>query len=105
VNTIWKYPIDLRAVGRQRLPIPQGVHPRSVIHAGIDPQQGRSMLHTDLAVWVMVATEIEDLGYVVEVEVFGTGHEIGTEWLPSDHVATIHDGQFIWHVFAEVTQP
>jgi hypothetical protein len=43
-------------------------------------------------------SEMEEM----RLQVFGTGHEIPDDW---EHVGTVQDGEFVWHIFEELPAP
>lgn len=60
-----------------------------IIHIG-------SQRSNHITIWVLVDPD-ESRTEKVTFRVFGTGHPIS---LPiGDHVATVMDGQFVWHLF------
>jgi hypothetical protein len=82
VRTIWKYALAI--TDEQTVTMPQDAE---YLHVG--------MQNNVLYLWARVdpASPVEH----VPIRVAGTGHPVEGEW---DHLGTVHDRQFIWHVFA-----
>lgn len=89
MKTVWKFqvPIDGQAHSFQV--------PRSAELAHVGMQTRGAVM-----VWLVVYTEapIEEM----KLRVFGTGQEIPEPW---EHVGTVQDDEFVWHVFEEISEP
>lgn len=82
--TVHKFPLQI-ADGPQVVPVPYDAR---VVHVGA--QAG------ELCLWVRLDTDepYRDRHFLV----VGTGHEAPHPLL-SDHVGSVQDGPFVWHVF------
>ena len=86
MRKVFKYPLAIRE--RQLVPWPAS-----------GEVLGIAMQHEKLCAWVAVDVDnVEpEQGYV---RVYGTGHAI-EDYAGLKHLATVLDGQFVWHVFEE----
>lgn len=82
-RSIWKFPFMVSDTVVIEMPVAS-----TVIHVGV--QHGR------LCLWALVWTKnkVESRTFLVR----GTGHPCD-ELNASDHIGTVQDGPFVWHVF------
>lgn len=86
IDTIHKYPIEI--TNRQSIKLPLGY---AIINVGFDHEDRRI---SRLCIWAAVNTESTMMD--VEIIIVGTGHPLPHV---GDHLGTVVDGSFIWHVF------
>ena len=82
-TTIWKFPLEI--TDDQSIAMPKGAILLSAM-----------MQNGVLTLWALVQPSQPTVNR--RVYVFGTGHPIPAD-LALEHVATLPDRQFIWHVF------
>ncbi len=83
-KTIWKYPLSL---GSNTLSMP--------LHSQILSAQLQS---GTINIWVL-ADESEKIKEDRTISIFGTGHPLPAKADVSNWIATIQDGQYVWHLF------
>lgn len=81
MRTIYKYPFPKTGEFTIRLPLDS-----EILHVGM---QGETP-----CLWALVETLQPSSD--VRFRLFGTGHEVIGD---PEHVATFHDGPFVWHLF------
>ena len=86
MRTVWKFTIA--RVGEATRMLPEGAQFVA----------GRMGAYDTIDLWAEVDTEAERRDR--RVRVYGTGHEQG-DVDEFDHVATVFDGPFVWHVYVE----
>lgn len=92
---IWKYP--LRTTDRQEVEMPAGA---SILHVGV--QDGTVCL------WAMVEPPTVPGGSDEErtIWIVGTGNPVPDEvLLHSNHLGTVQQGPFVWHVYEQWEDP
>lgn len=84
-KTIWKFPLEI--TDAQTVRLPKGAE---VLKVDRDPVG-------DLSVWAHVdpAAETEDR----LLHIVGTGNPMPTAVGPAEHVGSVVDSPFVWHVF------
>lgn len=94
MKTIWKYPLAI--TDEQTVTMPAGA--QILKHAecvqDMHPERARrSVIH----IWALVDAPLEVLYTRRLLRVVGTGNPLPKHL--GEHVATVRDGSFIWHVF------
>lgn len=84
-KTIWKFQFDVS--DRATLLIPSDSQFLSVGSQGPNT----------IAIWAIVDPDSPKLEFTFEV--FGTGFSIDEGLTRKNHLGTVFDGQFVWHVF------
>ena len=91
MKSIYKYPLTLDGIQVLEIPLsPMNEVLSNLIAAGIDPSGS-------LVVWCRIDTDAPTRR--VAIQVCGTGLVIPDGKL-GDWLASVQDGQFVWHVFA-----
>lgn len=85
MKAIWKYPIQI--TGIQVISAPKDAKP---VHVGLDPQGTP-------CIWALGTPEEEKDD--ITILMFGTGHPIHPTITEKEHIGTIVQGAFVWHVF------
>lgn len=85
-SRIYKYPLEMK--DKQVLMLPPGCRILSVINQG-----GNMVLYA--------LVDIENYKYAVNIYIVGTGNPVPPEIDEAAFVATVQQGQFVWHVFAD----
>lgn len=84
MRTIYKY--ELKITDKQEIDIPDKFRILSV------------QLQNDIiCVWAIVHTEREQLPTLFHI--VGTGHPLSHHWTAKDHIGTVQQGPYVWHVF------
>lgn len=91
MKTIWKF--DALVDDNLVLEMPSGAQ---ILHVGKQPLHGIG----EFAIWALVDPEMPP--YRRRLIMRGTGHPMPDE--PVIHLATILDGQFVWHLFSPDTE-
>jgi hypothetical protein len=81
-TTIWKF--ALKITDRQHIRMPRGAQLLDVQMQGDTP-----------CLWVIADPNNEPV--LREIDIYGTGHLVSEG--PNQHIGTIQDGAFVWHVF------
>ncbi len=84
MRTIYKYPFAFD--GSVELVLPIGAE---ILHIGV--QDGVYCL------WALVDTEVKN--EIKRIRIIGTGHEVSEDIGIINHITTIQDGQYVWHIF------
>lgn len=87
MRTIWKF--DLLGESEQVVRMPQGAQ---LIHVG--HQEG-----TFLRLWAIVDDDMARPTEDRRIAIVGTGHQMPESATPDNHIATVIEGSFVWHVF------
>lgn len=87
MKTVWKFPLIFGDISL--IEVPLGAEPLSV---GRDPQG-------NLSLWALVDPH-EHRRTQIRLRIAGTGHPVYSA--EPKFLGTIHDGDFVWHVFQEV---
>lgn len=87
-TTIFKYPIGIEDIQTVRV----RANPK-VIHVGMDPGG-------QLCIWAEVDRDSPETSHVVHV--YGTGHPLRDN--RGNHLGSVLDDQFVWHVYSESLQ-
>ena len=92
MRTIYKYDISGVFGGDVSVVMPKRSKVLSVQYQG-----------TSLCVWAAVRTGFE-VGWR-KFSVFGTGQEVPDRYLGWEHVGTVQQGSYVWHIFASPEGP
>ena len=91
--TVWKYPVGRHGL---RIKVPDGA---TFIHTAYQVHEG----FRQVVVWAVVDRDRPPVEY--EVRVIGTGWDFPDDLSTADHVGTLHDGPFVWHIFIRRVPP
>lgn len=85
MRTIWKYPLRESVT---ELEFPAG---SKVVHVGV---QG-----SDICIWVEQSPDLTDGLFKRTFYIVGTGHPIPTGHAHMDHMGTVMQSPFVWHIY------
>jgi hypothetical protein len=83
-KTIWKYPLELQ--DEQMIEVPVN---SEYLHVAL--QDGV------ITLWVLVNPTYPKVGKIISI--FGTGRTVSVCYKKSQHIGTIFQGVFVWHIF------
>lgn len=87
MRTIYKYPLSHGLQQVRHIPVGANI-------ISVQMQNGVP------CIWAIVDTTAEVIP--VQFQIYGTGQEIPTD-CRLKHIGSIQDGQYVWHVFMDIT--
>ena len=85
MKTVWKFPFPFG--NKIEVDMPKGAE---VIHFDVN--------YKTFCLWAIVDTERVEVA-TRYFRLHGTGHHISPDIGKDNHIATLQDGKFVWHIF------